>query len=124
VLTGDDGDVTGIRFPATGAPAGPAGGPSALAGYLHVGVQARLGQPWAADQPVTADELAWLLCELGLAGRPVLLVNEAHTGASCPILAPYAAHLARLLGQPVLASDGTAPVPATGGTAASGPARR
>lgn len=70
-----------------------------------------LGQVWVGHHPVTAEGLALLLCDLGLTGRPVLLVNQAGRAGSCPSLRPYATQLASLLSQPVLTFDGVTGTP-------------
>ena len=82
-----------------------------LPGYLEVHVEGRLGQAWIGQRPVHAESLALLLCDLGLTGRPLLLVNQASHAGGCPALHPYATRLAALLGQPVLAADGMAATP-------------
>ena len=97
------GSVTGIRV-AVLSDASPPLPP----GFLAVHVEARLGQVWVGQRPVTAEDLALLLCDLGLSSRPVVLVSQAHAVGGCPGLGPYAARLALLLSQPVLTVDAMA----------------
>lgn len=87
-------------------PASPAVAGPTLPGYLAVHVEGHLGQVWVGQHPVTAEDLALLLCDLGLTGRPVLLINQAGRAGNCPALHPYATQLASLLSQPVLVFDG------------------
>jgi hypothetical protein len=92
-------------------PADPAVDGPILPGYVAVHVDGRLGQVWTGQYPVTAEELALLLCDLGLTGRPVLLINQFGRAAGCPALHPYATQLASLLSQPVLVFDGITRAP-------------
>jgi hypothetical protein len=114
VVAGADGGVAGLCV----GPARPgAGGPVVVpAGYVAVEVAGRLGQPWAGPHPLAPEDVAVLLGDLGLAGRPVLLVDQARPGGG-PTLCTWAAHLAALLHQPVLAVEAAHPVPARRGPA-------
>jgi hypothetical protein len=102
VVAGGDGAIAGLRI--RPARPGPGGLPPVPPGYLVVEVAGRLGLPWAGpgrQHPLTPEDVALLLCDLGLAGRPVLLVDQGRP-AGGPTLGSWAARLAALLRQPVL----------------------
>jgi hypothetical protein len=106
VVAGGDGAIAGLRI--RPARPGPGGLPLVLPGFLVVEVAGRLGLPWAGpgrQHPLTPEDVALLLCDLGLAGRPVLLVDQGRP-AGGPTLRDWAARLAALLRQPVLPVDG------------------
>jgi hypothetical protein len=91
--------------PRHAAPAGPPEQLPVLPGYLAVHIEGRLGQAWVGRDPITPENFALLVCELGLAGHPILLINQASTASGCPALHPWATRLAALLHQLVLIAD-------------------
>jgi hypothetical protein len=99
VVAGGGGGVAGVRIGVAGRPG--AGGPVVPAGYVLVEVAGRVGLPWAGPHPLAPEDVALLLGELGLAGRPVLLADRATPGPG-PTLGAWATYLATLLHQPVL----------------------
>ena len=114
-LTDPHGNPAGIRIPAPpGTPPAPA--PPAPPGYATIQLDARHGQPLAGHHPITPEHLALLLHERGLAGRPILLTTTHHNPHT---LHTTARHLAALLHQPTLTSDGPLQLPDENGTTSS-----
>jgi hypothetical protein len=105
-LTGSPAVRRALKSAPPQSPGSPPVAEPALPGYLSVQVEGHLGQVWAGQHPVTAEDLALLLCDLGMTGRPVLLINQGGRAGSCPALHPYAVQLSSFLSQPVLIFDG------------------